>query len=193
MRVQLIQLAYLLATALFVFALHWMNDPKTARRGVISGVIAMIMAAVGTMIEPGIVNWGWIAVALVLGFAVGMPLSRVPLTAVPQRTALSHAFGGLAAGLVGTAEYYLWLQEIPENLTAFRMTAITAEIILGYLTFTGSLMAAGKLQEIKWIPQRPVTYPLQNVTNLSLLGIAVICGVGLIVKPVALAFLFPVI
>src|SRR6185369_15398369 len=105
---------------------------------------------------------------------VGVPLSRVPLTAVPQRTALSHAFGGLAAGLVGTAEYYLWLGQTPENLTAFRMSAITAEIILGYLTFTGSLMAAGKLQEIKWIPQRPVTYPLQNVSNLSLLGIAVI-------------------
>jgi NAD(P) transhydrogenase subunit beta len=193
MRTQLIQLAYLAATALFVFALHWMNNPKTARRGVISGVIAMAMAVVGTMIEPGIVNWSWIAIALVLGFAVGYPLSRVPLTAVPQRTALSHAFGGLAAGLVGTAEYYLWLQETPGNLTAFRMTAITAEIILGYLTFTGSLMAAGKLQEIKWIPQRPVTYPLQNVSNLSLLGIAVICGIALIVKPVEFAFLFPVI
>jgi H+-translocating NAD(P) transhydrogenase subunit beta len=193
MRVQLIQLAYLTATALFVFALHWMNDPKTARRAVISGVIAMAMAVVGTMIEPGIVNWRWIAVGLVVGVAVGVPLSRVPLTAVPQRTALSHAFGGLAAGLVGTAEYYLWLQETPGNLTAFRMTAITAEIILGYLTFTGSLMAAGKLQEIKWIPQRPVTYPLQNVSNLSLLGIAVICGVALIVKPIEFAFLFPVI
>ena len=193
MRLQLIQLAYLIATALFVFALHWMNDPKTARRGVISGVIAMIMAVVGTLIEPGIVNWGWIALALAIGFGVGVPLSRVPLTAVPQRTALSHAFGGLAAGLVGTAEYYLSLQQGAETLTAFRMTAIIAEIILGYLTFTGSLMAAGKLQEIKWIPQRPVTYPLQNATNLSLLGIAVICGIALIVQPVTLAFLFPVI
>jgi len=193
MRLQLIQLAYLIATALFVFALYWMNDPKTARRGVISGIIAMVMAVVGTMIEPGIVNWSWIAVALVLGLAVGWPLSRVPLTAVPQRTALSHAFGGLAAGLVGTAEYYLWLQETPGNLTAFRMTAITAEIILGYLTFTGSLMAAAKLQEIKWIPQRPVTYPLQNVSNLSLLGIAVICGIALILHPVELSLLFPVI
>src|SRR5213592_4401412 len=193
MRVQIIQLAYLIATALFVFALHWMNDPKTARRGVISGVVAMLMAVAGTLVEPGIVNWGWIAFALVLGFAVGVPLSRVPLTAVPQRTALSHAFGGLAAGLVGTAEYYLWLQESVENLTAFRMTAIIAEIILGYLTFTGSIMAAGKLQEIKWIPQRPVTYPLQNVSNLSLLGIAIVCGIALISNPVALAFLFPVI
>src|SRR5437867_573030 len=193
MRIQIIQLAYLLATALFVFALHWMNDPRTACRGVISGVVAMLMAVAGTLVEPGIVNWGWIALAIVFGFAVGVPLSKVPLTAVPQRTALSHAFGGLAAGLVGTAEYYLSLHGAIENLTRFRMTAIVAEIILGYLTFTGSLMAAGKLQEIKWIPQRPVTYPLQNVTNLSLLGIAVICGIALILQPVALAFLFPVI
>jgi proton-translocating NAD(P)+ transhydrogenase subunit beta len=193
LRLQLIQLAYLIATALFVFALHWMNDPRTARRGVISGVIAMLMAVAGTLIGPGIVNWTWIVGAIVLGFVVGVPLSRVPLTAVPQRTALSHAFGGLAAGLVGTAEYYLWLHESPGNLTVFHMTAIIAEIILGYLTFTGSLMAAAKLQEIKWIPQRPVTYPLQNVTNISLLGIAVGCGVALIARPAALAFLFPVI
>ena len=193
MRLALIQIAYLLATALFVFALHWMNDPRTARRGVISGVVAMFMAVAGTMIEPGIIHWGWIALALVLGFAAGVPLSRVPLTAVPQRTALSHAFGGLAAGLVGTAEYYLWLQQSVEKLTAFRTTAIIAEIILGYLTFTGSLMAAGKLQEIRWIPQRPVTYPLQNASNLSFLGIAIVCGIALIFHPVALAFLFPVI
>ena len=193
MRVQLIQIVYLFATALFVFALHWMNDPRTARRGVISGVVAMSMAVGGTMLEPGIIHWGWIALALVLGFAAGVPLSQVPLTAVPQRTALSHAFGGLAAGLVGTAEYYLWLQQSVEKLTAFRTAAIIAEIILGYLTFTGSLMAAGKLQEIRWIPQRPVTYPLQNASNLSLLGIAIVCGIALIFHPVALAFLFPVI
>ncbi len=101
------------------------------------------------------VNHAWIIFPIVAGFAVGIPLARVPLTAVPQRTALSHAFGGLAAGLVGTAKYYLWLSEGPENLTAFRMVAIIVEIILGYLTFTGSLMAAGKLQEVKWVPQRP--------------------------------------
>ena len=73
-----------------------------------------------------------------------MPLSKVPLTAVPQRTALSHAFGGLAAGLVGTAKYALWLQD--GELTMFRTGAIGVEVILGYVTFTGSLMAAGKLR-----------------------------------------------
>jgi len=109
----------------------------------------------------------------------------VPLTAVPQRTALSHAFGGLAAGLVGTAKYYLWFSEGPENLTAFRMIAIIVEILLGFLTFTGSLMAAGKLQEVKWIPQRPVTYPGQNLMNLLLLCVAVGLGAALVLHPTA--------
>src|SRR5881296_2316412 len=153
------QLAAVLATALFIFSLYWMNDPKTARRGVMAGVTGMLVAVLATWVQPEIVHHGWVVLAIVAGFIVGVPLSRVPLTAVPQRTALSHAFGGLAAGLVGTAEYYLWLHQSVENLTAFRMTAIVAEIILGYLTFTGSLMAAGKLQELRWIPQRPVTYP----------------------------------
>jgi NAD(P) transhydrogenase subunit beta len=184
--------SYLASAALFVFALHWMNAPQTARKGVRAGVAAMALAMVGTLLTPGIVNWSWIAVAVAAGVAVGVPLSWVPLTAVPQRTALSHAFGGLAAGLVGTAKYYLWLSEGPANLTAGRMIAINAEIILGFLTFTGSLMAAGKLQEVSWIPQRPVTYRFQNAGNLSLFGIAVVCGLALIFRPEQLSFLFPV-
>src|SRR5205814_6577707 len=126
-----------------------------------------------------VIHHWWIVGAIALGFVVGIPLSRVPLTAVPQRTALSHAFGGIAAGLVGTAEYYLRLSEGPEWLTPFRMVALIAEIILGYLTFTGSLMAAGKLQEVRWVPQRAVTYPGQNLVNLLLLGLAVTLGVAL--------------
>lgn len=188
-----VQISYIIATGLFVFSLYWMKDPKTARQGVFAGVAAMAIAIISTVLEPGIVNWDWIAVAIAFGFIVGVPLSRVPLTAVPQRTALSHAFGGLAAGLVGTAKFYLWLDEGPENLTTFRMVAIAAEIILGFLTFTGSLMAAGKLQEIKWIPQRPVTYRGQNVINLGLLTIAVILGILLIINPVEYGYLFPVI
>jgi NAD(P) transhydrogenase subunit beta len=112
---------------------------------------------------------------------------------VPQRTALSHAFGGLAAGLVGAAKFYLWLGEGGGQLTAFRTTAIIAEVLLGFLTFTGSLMAAGKLQEVKWIPQRPVTYPGQNLTNLVLFIVAIVCGIILIVNPTGYPFLFPVV
>jgi NAD(P) transhydrogenase subunit beta len=179
------ELAAVLATALFIFALYWMNDPKTARRGVYAGVSGMTVAVLATWIQPEIVHHGWIVLAIVAGFAVGIPLSRVPLTAVPQRTALSHAFGGLAAGLVGTAEYFLWLGEHQAQLTPFRTSALVAEVILGFLTFTGSLMAAGKLQEVRWISQRPVTYPGQNFVNLGVLGLAVALGVVLVLYPTA--------
>jgi proton-translocating NAD(P)+ transhydrogenase subunit beta len=181
----LAQFSAVLATALFIFSLHWMNDPKTARKGVIAGVIGMLVAVTATWIQPAILHHGWIVVAIVFGFIVGVPLSLVPLTAVPQRTALSHAFGGLAAGLVGTAEYFLALGQGPAELTPFRMSALVAEVILGFLTFTGSLMATGKLQEVKWIPQRPVTYPGQNVVNIGVLVVAVALGVLLVIHPAA--------
>ena len=189
------QLGYLMASALYIFALHWMNTPATARKGVYAGVAATTLAVVVTWAEPSVIHHVWIVLAIVAGFVVGIPLSRVPLTAVPQRTALSHAFGGAAAGLVGTAEYYLQFAEAPEHLTAFRMVALIAEIILGYLTLTGSLMAAGKLQEVKWVPQRPVTYPFQNVINILLLGLAVGLGAALTLHPTAswAPVLFPVV
>jgi NAD(P) transhydrogenase subunit beta len=183
------------ATVLFIFALYFMNSPKTARRGVYAGVAGMLLAVLATWIQPVVVHHLWIVLAIAAGFIVGVPLSRVPLTAVPQRTALSHAFGGLAAGLVGTAEFYLGLKHHPEDLTTFRMTAIVAEIILGFLTLTGSLMAAGKLQEIKWIPQRPVTYPGQNIVNIGMLVIAVLLGIFIIIQPTGpwAGAVFPVI
>ena len=117
-----------------------------------------------------------------------MPLSWVPLTAVPQRTALSHAFGGLAAGLVGTAKYMLWLED--GGLTSFRMFAIIVEVLLGYLTFTGSLMAAGKLQEV--LPTRPITFKNQNVFNGLLALVALASGAYLVWHPETWQ-LFPVV
>ncbi len=179
----LIEIAYLVAAVLFIFSLYWMNDPKTARRGVFAGAGAMTLAIIATWCTPGIIHHFWIIGAIVLGCIVGIPLSLVPLTAVPQRTAISHAFGGLAAGLVGTAKYALWATQEPEKLTPFCMFAIVIEVILGFLTFTGSLMAAGKLQEIKWIPQRPVTYPFQNVINIGLLALAGLLGLLLVIWP----------
>jgi NAD(P) transhydrogenase subunit beta len=179
------QLAYLVASACFILALHWMNTPATARQAVYAGVAGTAIAVIVTWAEPTVIHHVWIVLAIGAGFLVGIPLSRVPLTAVPQRTALSHAFGGVAAGLVGTAEYYLHLSEGGAQLTAFRMTALIVEVLLGYLTFTGSLMAAGKLQEVKWVPQRPVTYPLQNVINLLLFGVTVALAAALVLRPTA--------
>ncbi len=188
MILHLTEATYLAAAVLFILALRWLNHPRTARRGVAAGVAGMTAAIAGTLLHPGIVSFSWIAVAFVVGTAVGVPLSLVPLTAVPQRTALSHSFGGIAAGLVGTAKYLLWLPE--GELTPLRTAAISVEVILGFLTFTGSLMAAGKLQEV--IPTRPITYKGQNVVNLSLLGIAVASAVILVARP-NLWPLFPLI
>jgi NAD(P) transhydrogenase subunit beta len=179
------QFGYLLASALFVFALHWMNAPATARKGVFAGVAGTALAVVVTWADPSVSHHQWIVLAIIAGFIVGVPLSRVPLTAVPQRTALSHAFGGAAAGLVGTAEYYLQLSEGGGHLTPFLMAALLAEIILGYLTLTGSLMAAGKLQELKWVPQRPVIYPFQNVINFLLAGLALVISTAIAIQPTA--------
>jgi proton-translocating NAD(P)+ transhydrogenase subunit beta len=189
------QFGYLVASALFIFALHWMNTPATARKGVYAGVAATAVAVGVTWADPSVIHHLWIVLAIIAGFVVGVPLSKVPLTAVPQRTALSHAFGGAATGLVGTAEYYLQLSEAPEHLTTFLMVALIAEIILGYLTLTGSLMAAGKLQEVKWVPQRPVTYPGQNLTNLLLFGLALALSTAVTLHPTApwAPLVFPVI
>src|SRR3954467_6583045 len=184
----LTQASYLAAAALFILSLRWLSDPKTARRGVVAGVAGMTAAIAATLLHPDIVNYPWIIIAFVIGTVIGVPLSRVALTAVPQRTALSHAFGGLAAGLGGTGKYSLWLQD--GELTTFRMGAIGIEVILGYVTFTGSLMAAGKLQEI--VPTRPMTYRGQNVVNLGLLAVAAGAAILLLFKPSAWQ-LFPLI
>ena len=177
--------AYLVASALFIFALHWMNDARDRPQAACTPAWPARRSRSSSRgpTRRSSITCGS-SLAIVAGFAVGVPLSRVPLTAVPQRTALSHAFGG-AGGRSRRHRRVLpagW-REGPEHLTPFRMVALIAEIILGYLTFTGSLMAAGKLQEVKWIPQRPVTYPLQNVDQPRLFGVGAGAGAALTLHP----------
>ena len=172
-----IEIVYLVASALFILSLKWMSSPGTARRGVWAGEIGMAVAIGGTLLHHGIVDYKWIAIALVIGTIIGIPLGMVKMTAVPQRTALSHAFGAFCVTLVGTAEFYLRSPNVPH----FMMAVLCCEVILGSLTFTGSLMAAGKLQEV--LPQRPITYRGQNIVNLGLLAVAVVIGIYLILHP----------
>ena len=179
-----IEVVYLVASALFILSLRWMSSPSTARRGVRAGELGMVLAIAGTLLHHGIVDYKWIVIALVLGTGIGIPLGRVQMTAVPQRTALSHAFGACCVTLVGTAEFYLRTPNVPP----FMMAVLSMEVILGSLTFTGSLMAAGKLQEI--LPQRPLTYRGQNVVNLSLLGVSIALAAYLVRHPGA-SHLFP--
>jgi H+-translocating NAD(P) transhydrogenase subunit beta len=181
---QIIELIYLVTSALFILSLKWMSSPTTAQRGVRAGEIGMVLAIGGTLLHHGIVDYKWIAIALVLGTVIGIPLGLVHMTAVPQRTALSHAFGAFCVTLVGTAEFYLQTPNVPP----FMMAVLSMEVIFGSLTFTGSLMAAGKLQEV--LPQRPLTYKGQNLVNLSLLAVAIVLAVYLVWHPGA-KYLFP--
>jgi NAD(P) transhydrogenase subunit beta len=181
----LIEILYLIASLLFILSLKWLSSPTTARRGVWAGEVGMVLAIAGTLLHRGIVDYKWIFIALVLGTIIGIPLGRVHMTAVPQRTALSHAFGALCVTLVGTAEFYLRSPQVPR----FMMAVLSLEVILGGLTFTGSLMAAGKLQEV--LPQRPLTYKGQNFVNFLLLGSAVVLAVWLVLHPEARQ-LFPI-
>jgi NAD(P) transhydrogenase subunit beta len=183
---QLVHYIYIVSAALFILSLKWMNSPSSARRGVFAGEAGMILAVAGTLIAQDIHNWTWIFAAFLIGTAVGIPIAYVmPMTAVPQRTAMSHACGALAAALVGTAEYY---QHQPE-IHGFVMVALILETLLGFLTFTGSLMAMGKLQEV--LPQRPITYRNQNLINFALFAIALGIGIRLILVP-ADTYLFPI-
>jgi NAD(P) transhydrogenase subunit beta len=181
-----IEAIYLIASALFILSLKWMSSPTTARHGIWAGEFGMVLAIAGTLLHHGIVDYKWIAVGLVLGSGIGIPLGMVHMTAVPQRTALSHAFGALCVTLVGTAEFYLGTQ----SGSKFGMSVLSMEVILGGLTFTGSLMAAGKLQEI--LPQRPITYTGQNLVNFLLFGVAVGSAIYMVLHPEAKQ-LFPLI
>ena len=187
---QAVHYIYIVSAALFILSLKWMNTPATARRGVFAGEIGMLLAICGTLVSQHVFNWQWVFAAFLIGTAVGIPIAYImPMTAVPQRTALSHACGALAAALVGTAEFYQRQPQAATELHGFVMVALIIETLLGFLTFTGSLMAMGKLQEV--LPQRPITYRNQNFINLGLFAIAAGLGVRLILVPTD-TFLFPI-
>ena len=175
---QVLEAAYTIAAVLFILSLKWLSSPVTARRGVLAGEIGAALAVGATLFNPELVQYKWIVVALIIGAGVGIPLGMVHMTAVPQRTALSHAFGALSASMIGIAEYYVGVHN---GLTRFGMGEIALEVIIGSLTFTGSVIAAGKLQEI--LPQRPITYKGQNVVSLSVLAAGIILAVLLVLNP----------
>ena len=174
---QLIDLTYIVAAVLFILSLKWLSSPVTAPHGVLAGEIGAALAVGATLFNPELVQYRWIVIALIIGAGIGIPLGMVHMTAVPQRTALSHAFGALSATMIGIAEYYVRAPQV----TKFGMVEIGLEVIIGSLTFTGSLIAAGKLQEI--LPQRPITYRGQNIVSLSVLGTAVVLALILVIHP----------
>ncbi|MEW1685495.1 NAD(P)(+) transhydrogenase (Re/Si-specific) subunit beta [Streptomyces sp. NPDC093594] len=178
MRDLVIPLLYLVSGTLFIVGLRGLTHPRSARRGLLLAVIGMAAAVVGTLLHPEIVDLRWILPAVALGAVIGGVMAKfMPMTAMPERIALSHAFGALAAALVGTAEYY----DHATSLSTFVATALMCEVLLGSVTFTGSLMAFGKLKGI--LPQRPTVFPGQQAVNLALFTAAVLVALWLVISP----------
>ena len=187
--------AYLAAALLFVFSLRWLNKVRTARRGVIAGEVGMALAIVATLLLPEAGNFSWVFVGSLIGAAIGIPLAVfMPMTAVPQRTAFSHAFGALAAALVGTAKFYM----LAPNIDRVSMAAIGFETLLGFLTFTGSIVAFSKLQELKFVDRfaallgGTLGVTTLNLINFITLGLAALAGIVLTISP-SQTWLFPVL
>jgi NAD(P) transhydrogenase subunit beta len=182
-----VELSYLAAAVLFILGLKLLSDPRTARRGMFLAEFGMLTAIVGTLLHHEVVTYQWILVGLFLGTTAGVFIAWwTPMTAMPQRTALSHAFGACAVALVGVAEYYTYGGNA--GLGTVKMTAIGFEVMLGGLTFTGSMMAFGKLQGV--LPGAPITYKGQNFANLAILAGLVGSVLYLIAVPGAPAWLF---
>jgi NAD(P) transhydrogenase subunit beta len=181
----IIEFSYLAASILFILGLKGMSHPETAKRGMHLAELGMLMAVIGTLLHRDIVSYEWIIAGLLLGSTIGAMMAIwVPMTAMPQRTALSHAFGAFAAALVGISEYYRHGAELGQ----FKMAAIGLEVMLGALTTTGSLLAFAKLQGL--VRGTPVTYKGQNVFNMTLLAGVIGCFVYLIIFPVAAPFFY---
>lgn len=180
--------AAIAASALFVLSLMWMSHPSTARRGVRAGELGMAIAIVGALVQHDIVDYNLILIAMIAGAAVGIPMALLmPMTAIPQRTAMSHAFGALAVGLIGAAEYYKHAHA--EYAGGFVLWALMFEMILGFLTCTASLVAFGKLQEL--LPSKAIVFSGQRVVN-GLVALSILVVAAMLALDPTQTWLFPV-
>ncbi len=174
----LIHIAYFVASALFLLGLRDITHPTTARRGTSLAALGMLLAVLGTLIRQDIVSYQWIVLGLIIGTAIGIPMGlKIPMTKMPERIALSHCFGGIAIALVGVVEYY----HLGADITRVQMGTIGFEVFFGAVTFTGSLMAFGKLQEL--LPGRPTTFPKQNIITVGSVVLALALIFFLVVSP----------
>ncbi|MGH7898115.1 MAG: NAD(P)(+) transhydrogenase (Re/Si-specific) subunit beta [Candidatus Binatia bacterium] len=176
---------YIVSAFCFILGLKGLSSPRYARRGMFLAEFGMVLAIAGTLFHPEIVTYKWLAIGFAIGSVVGGAMGlQIPMTAVPQRTALSHSLGALAATLIGVSEYL----RHGASLDAVKMTTISLEVVIGGLTFTGSLMAAAKLHEL--LPGHPITYPGQNVSNITLFGLMIAIAIALVFVPSATPMFF---
>jgi H+-translocating NAD(P) transhydrogenase subunit beta len=176
-----IQLSYLIAACLFIIGLKKLGSPATARQGNMLGAVGMLIAIVATLLDRSILSYEMIFVGILIGSALGAVMAqRVEMTAMPQMVGLLNGFGGAASALVAVGEFWRVLDSgaippLDETIT------IILSVLIGGVTFTGSLLAFAKLQEL--VPGAPITFPLQQPVNLALLLAFLACSVYLILNP----------
>jgi H+-translocating NAD(P) transhydrogenase subunit beta len=170
-------LLYLITIVTFILALRYLSNPAHARRGNQIGAVGMLLAIVVTWVKTGGTSWWALAIGMVVGGGFGaVAARRVKMTAMPQMVALFNGVGGGAATLIALAELHRLLPQ-PGKPTLDILIAIALSGLIGAISFTGSLIAFAKLQEL--IKGRPITYPGQKVVNLVLLGACLALGIVL--------------
>jgi NAD(P) transhydrogenase subunit beta len=184
------QLAYLLATALFIMGLHDLSSPETARRGNRKASTGMLVAIIATLLHQEIMDYGTILAGVVIGSVFGaIAAQRVKLTAMPQMVGLLNGFGGGASAMIATAEF-LRLANRPQAPAPEVLLVILLALLIGGVTFTGSLIAFGKLQGI--LAGAPVLFPFQRIINTLFLALFPALSALLLTSPET-AWAFPAI
>ena len=188
-----IQLAYLVASIFFIYGLKMLGSPKTARKGNLYSAIGMLMAIVFTLLDKNIITYEWIIIGLVVGSSIGVIFAlKVKMTGMPQMVGLLNGFGGGASLLVALSEYYKLSNyaeganialQIPTNTGV----SIVVSILIGSVTFTGSMIAFGKLQGL--VTGKVVRYPLQHPFNALLLLLIIAAGAYIVINPASVDLL----
>jgi H+-translocating NAD(P) transhydrogenase subunit beta len=173
-----IQLSYLVASALFIIGLKQLGSPATARQGNLLGAIGMLIAVVATLLDQKVLNYEMIAVGIAIGSAIGAVMAyKVEMTSMPQMVGLLNGFGGAASALVAVGEFWRVIHTV-DVVPVDETVTIVLSILVGGVTFTGSLLAFAKLQEL--VPGAPITFPLQQPINLAIV-VTFLVGSGLLI------------
>ncbi len=177
-----IELAYLLAASLFIVGLKQLGSPATARQGNIIASVGMLIAIIATFLNQGVLNYGTILVGIVIGSIIGaIAAQKVEMTAMPQMVGIFNGLGGAASALIAVGEYWR-LYTNGEVISFDTLLVIILGILIGGVTFTGSLLAFAKLQGL--VSGSPVTFPLQQPFNILLFASFIVGSGYLILHPI---------
>ena len=177
----IIEITYLISSIFFIFGIKKLGSPKTARQGNLFAAIGMALAIIVTLLDQHVVTFEWILIGAIVGSAIGVLMAtKVQMTGMPQMVGLLNGFGGGASTLVALAEFY----KLSPNIDINTGVAIILSLLIGGVTFTGSLIAFGKLQGL--VTGKVVKYPGQHPINLLLILVVIAAGVFIIINPASL-------